>query len=45
MELDIRKLPYPVNYIVAYIRRRRSERWVRRWNRYRESNNVTPIHD
>lgn len=36
---------FPLNRIIAAIRRRQSERWMRRWAWYAAQNNVKPIHD
>lgn len=45
MKLYVRKLPYPLSGFIAYIRRRRNARWMRRWNQYAAQNNVKPTHD
>ena len=39
------RLPYPLSRIGAYIRRRRSDRWMRRWSCFAALNNVRPMHD
>ncbi|MBQ3722549.1 MAG: hypothetical protein II851_02455 [Bacteroidales bacterium] len=45
MKLKINRLPYPLCRIGASIRRRRFDRWMRRWARYASYSNLTPIHD